>query len=61
MTVHALFEHDDGYKFNQVYASKKQFLASLRRGKKVTFIHAMDTEKAVVIYPSTLYDYKQMN
>lgn len=57
MAIHAVFQHEDGYKFSQVYAKKSQFLRSLRHGKRVEFLNAMDTDRAVVIYPSTLPDY----
>ena len=60
--INAVFEHEDGYKFNEVYAGKKaktQFLRSLR-SKRAVFVHAMDTDRAVVIYPSTLYEYRNM-
>lgn len=61
MTIHAVFEHEDGYKFSQVYATKTQFLRSLRHGKRVEFCNAMDTDRAVVIYPSNLPEYIRMN
>lgn len=60
--IDAVFEHKDGYRFNQVYAGKKakaQFLRSLRSDKAM-FIHAMDTDRAVVVYPSNLPDYRGM-
>jgi hypothetical protein len=60
--IDAVFEHQDGYKFNQVYVGKKakaQFLRSLR-SDKATFVHAMDTDRAVVVYPSNLPEYRRM-
>lgn len=60
MAIHAVFKHEDGYKFEQVYAGKnpkRSFLASVRRGKNVEFLNAIDTERHVVIYPNTLPDY----
>ena len=57
--IDAVYEHDDGYRFNEVYATKAQFLRALKR-KGATFIHAMDTVLAYVIYPSNLPDYKRL-
>lgn len=60
--INAVFEHKDGYKFNQVYGGKRakaQFLRSLR-SDAATLVHAMDTDRAVVVYPSTLPDYRRM-
>lgn len=60
--INAVFEHEDGYKFNQVYGgpkAKAQFLRSLK-SKKCALVHAIDTDRAVVIYPSTLPDYRRM-
>lgn len=60
--INAVFEHKDGYRFNQVYGGKKakaQFLRSLR-SPNATLVHAMDTDRAVVVYPSTLSEYRSM-
>lgn len=60
--INAVFEHEDGYLFNQVYGGKKaksQFLRSLR-SDKAKLVHAIDTDRAAIIYPSTLYEYRNM-
>ena len=60
--IDAVFEHEDGYKFNEVYVgpkAKAQFQRALRK-KRATFVHAMDTDRAYVIYPSNLPDYLRL-
>lgn len=58
--IDAVFLHEDGYKFNQVYASKRKFLSSLKRERKAVFLNAVDFDKQIVIYPSTLWDYRNL-
>lgn len=55
--VDATFMHKDGYKFRQVYRSKKSFLASLKRSKGITFINAVDFNSMMVVKPETLGEY----
>jgi hypothetical protein len=60
--INAVFEHQDGYRFNEVYGGKKakaQFLRALR-SDKATLIHAIDVDRAYVIYPSNLPDYRRV-
>mgnify|MGYP003554838518 CR=1 FL=1 len=56
--INAVFEHEDGYKFNEVYDTKAQFLRAERR-KGAILVHAIDVDRAYVIYPSNLPDYKR--
>lgn len=61
MAIEALFEHEDGYLFPEVYATKSKFLATLRRGvKNASFLHAIDYDRAIVIRQSNLPEYRAM-
>ncbi len=44
--------------FRQRYRSRKGFLQSLARSKKVTFLHAVDHVLCIVVYPHTLEEYR---
>jgi hypothetical protein len=56
--IDAVFQHNDGYKYNLVYSTAKKFLSSVARLRDSVFLHAVDYEKQMVIYPSTLGDYR---
>ena len=57
--IDAVFQHDDGYKFNNVYSTANKFLNSVHRLRNAVFLHAVDYERQIVIYPSNLPDYKR--
>lgn len=60
MAIDAVFEHSDGYKYNEVFATSKQFLSAVRRRDSDMLIHAVDYDKHFIIYPSNLPDYRRM-
>jgi len=60
MTIAAVFEHEDGCRYEQRYANKGTFLRALRRLKKATFLHAVDYERGIAIRPSNLWDYRNL-
>lgn len=57
MSINAVFLHEEGYKFNLVYATKQRFLSSLRKQRNAVFLNAVDYMEQIVIYPSSLPDY----
>lgn len=57
MAIDAVFEHVEGYKFNEVYLNKRKFLTCLKRIRNAAFLHAVDYETQYVVYPSNLPDY----
>jgi hypothetical protein len=56
--IDAVFQHNDGYKYNLVYSTAKKFLSSVSRLRDAVFLHAVDYEKQMVIHPSDLADYR---
>lgn len=61
MAIDAVFEHEDGYKFNIIYSTKRKFLTSLNRLRKATFLEAVDYDLAFIIRPSNLPDYRRIS
>lgn len=59
MAIDAVFLHEDGYKYNLVYATKNKFLASLNRLRNAVFVDAVDYKEQIVIRPSNLPDYRR--
>lgn len=59
MAIDAVFEHEEGYKFNEVYLSKRKFLSAVRRIRNAVFLHAVDYETQYVVYPSNLPEYSR--
>lgn len=57
--VDAVFLHDDGYKYNLVYTSKRKFLSSLNRLRNAVFLDAVDYELGYIVRPSNLPDYRR--
>lgn len=57
MAIEATFEHDDGYRYIIIYSVKKKFIQSMKRLRHAVFIHAIDYDKQIVVYPSTLPEY----
>lgn len=55
--IDAVFLHEDGYRFNQVYVSKSKFLTSIKRTHNAQFLNAVDLDAQIIIYPSNLPDY----
>jgi hypothetical protein len=60
MTIDAVFEHEDGYRFNQIYSKKNIFLRSLNKQRKATFVEAVDYDLAFIIRPSNLPEYRRL-
>lgn len=60
MTVDAVFEHEDGVKYNEVFESSKQFLKAVRSRKTCKLIHAVDYNNHFIIYPSNIPEYRAM-
>jgi hypothetical protein len=56
MTIRAVFEAD-GIKYEEVFISKKRFLSSISRRKDL-FLHAVDIERGIIVYPSNLPEYR---
>jgi hypothetical protein len=59
MAIDAVFEHEDGYKFNEIFSTARSFLRALRK-RKTVFIHAVDYDNSYIIYPSNLPDYRRV-
>ena len=60
MTIDAVFRHNDGCVYNELFPSPSSFLRAVRSRKKDELVHAVDYDKAFIIYPSTLPDYKRV-
>lgn len=58
--ISAVFEHKDGYRYEQTYASRKKFLGAVSRLKDATFLHATDYARGVAVWPSNLWDYRNL-
>lgn len=56
--IHAVYEHEDGYRFEIAYSTKRRFLSSLSRERKAVFLHAVDFDRRIIIYPSNLPEYR---
>lgn len=61
MAIDAVFEHQDGYRFNQIYSKKSAFLRSLNKQRKATFVEAVDYDLGFIVRPSNLPDYRRLN
>lgn len=57
--IHALFEHEQGYKWEERFTSKKQFKRRLDKLKDATWLHAVDFHEGIAIYPSNIWGYLQ--
>ena len=57
MAIDAIYLHEDGYKYNLVYATKSKFLSSVRKMRNAVFVNAVDYAQQEIIYPSNLPDY----
>lgn len=60
MAIDAVFEHQDGYKFNQIYSKKHIFLRSLGKQRNATFVEAVDYDLGYIIKPSNLPEYRAL-
>lgn len=60
MTINAVFLHEEGYKYNLVYTSKKRFLNSLNKLRNAVFLDAVDYEQQIVVRPSNLPEYRAL-
>lgn len=58
MAVDAVFLHEDGYKYNQVYLTRAKFLTCLKRLKNASFVNAVDFDLEYIVYPSNLPEYR---
>lgn len=58
--ISAVFEHEQGYKFEERYETKDSFLRALRKLKNAVFLHAVDYHAGIAVRPSTLWDYKHL-
>lgn len=58
--ISAVFEHEDGYKWEERYKTKETFLRVIRRLKRATFLHAVDYDAGIAIRPSSLWGYRKM-
>lgn len=57
--IDAVFQSEDGYKYNEVFSKKSKFLSAIKRRTNDTFIHAVDYEAHFIVYPSNLPDYRR--
>lgn len=60
MPIRAVFETQDYISYEEVFVTRKKFLSAVSRRKKDTFKHAIDIERGVVIYPSTIPEYRSI-
>lgn len=60
MAIDAVFLHNDGYKFNQIYSKKHIFLRSLNKQRKATFVEGVDYDLSYIIKPSNLPEYRAL-
>ncbi len=60
MAIDAVFEHQDGYKFNQIYSKKHIFLRSLNKDRKAVFVSGVDYDLGYIITPSNLPEYRTL-
>lgn len=57
--ISAVFVHEDGYRYEQVYNSKAKFKRAVNNVRNATWLHATDFTDGVAIYPSNLWGYLQ--
>ena len=57
MTISAVYEHNDGYKWEERYADKATFARRVRNIRNAKFLHAADTVAGIAIYPSNIGAY----
>jgi len=57
MTISAVFEHEQGYRWEESFAEKKTFARRVRTLKNAVFLHAADTVAGIAIYPSNIGAY----
>lgn len=55
--INAVFEHEQGYRYNQVYGDKASFRRALNHLKKAKLLHATDFKAGIAVYPSNVFDY----
>ena len=55
--ISVVFEHEDGYRWEQVYSSKAAFKRAISNVKNGTWLHATDFTAGVAIYPSNVWGY----
>ena len=55
--ISAVFEHEQGYRFEERYEDKKQFARRIRLLRNATFLHAADTVAGIAVYPSNIGAY----
>ena len=55
--ISAVFQHDDGYRWEEVYESKKQLARAIRSLKHAVWLHATDYTDGMAVYPSNLWGY----
>jgi hypothetical protein len=60
MAIDAVFLHDEGYRFNLVYSSKRKFLTSIKRERHAVFVEAVDYELQYIVRPSNLPEYRAL-
>lgn len=56
-SIHALFEHEQGYKWEERFTSKSAFKRRLDKLKDATWLHAVDFREGIAVYPSNVYGY----
>lgn len=55
--ISAVFEHEDGYRWEQAYDSKVKFGRAVRSLKRAVWVHAVDYTEGIAIRPSNLWGY----
>jgi hypothetical protein len=60
MAIDAVFQHEDGCKYNEVFTKRSKFLSAIKRRSKDVFVHAVDYDKHFIIYPSTIPEYRRL-
>lgn len=55
--ISAVYEHNDGYKFEERYGDKGSFRRAVKKLKNARFLHAADYDAGIAIYWTNLWGY----